>query len=134
MAVGGMDRGACWSTCEQPAAHQVDLRLLRQRDALRDQPTSRTAPFFGASDVIASACAWWWIIPCMKRTSAVLYVGVSSETGVLRQRPARLAGCAGLDDVRRGLIVVVAAAGRERAKKDANCSENNSDGPRLVAA
>jgi hypothetical protein len=52
------------------------------------------------SRVITSACAWWWIMPSMKCTSAFVWGGLAELRGLLLgEAGGRLAGGAGLHDV-----------------------------------
>ena len=64
------DRATSWPRDLQPALHHLDLVALRQRDALRQLRMSSLSVRVASSAVISTACAWWPIMPCMKRTSA----------------------------------------------------------------
>ncbi len=89
----------------------------------------------GTSAVMRSACAWWWIIPCMKRTSAG---GVSRRLDLRellrRERPGRLAGRAGLDDVRRGLACRAPASSEPPAQPASASGEPRGERHRAVAS
>ena len=128
VAVGRVEHGRRLASVQEPAPHQLDLGLLRQRDAPATSRTSRPAPVPRRQCRHRERLGMVVDHPLHEADVRVVVPRrLEVRELVLGERPARLAGGAGLDDVRRGLPSLSSPPQlTERGKKYADCGDKTA--------